>query len=150
MDKIGWTLLSLLVVALVLGVGTATAQNTPPDYDYDVGYFANANAAGAPSAHLRLTNDGSFEDAINLCANIYVFDPMGTSTSPSTRTSLATSWIMAQSPPGASSKSFRVLFLLQRISAPLPSLTPFLELKAGSLTFRRVQPRARSASPRRL
>jgi hypothetical protein len=74
MNKIGWTLLSVVAVALVLGVGTAAAQNIPPDYDYDVGYFANANASGAPSAHLRLTNDGSFEDAVNLCANIYVFD----------------------------------------------------------------------------
>jgi hypothetical protein len=69
MNKVACTPLSLLVVALVLGVGTAAAQ----DSLYDVGYFANANASGAPSAHLRLTNDGA-DSAANLCANIYVFD----------------------------------------------------------------------------
>jgi hypothetical protein len=68
MNRLGCTLLSL-AVALVLGVGTAAAQD---DY-YDVGYFANANASGAPSAHLRLTNDG-YDDAAPVCANIYVFD----------------------------------------------------------------------------
>src|SRR5271170_7461311 len=74
MNKVGCTLLSLLSIALALGVGTATAQNTHPDYDYDVGYFANANAPGAPSDHLRLSNDGSHAAAINRCANIFVFD----------------------------------------------------------------------------
>jgi hypothetical protein len=69
MNRLGCTLLSLLAVALVPGVGTAAAQ----DYVYDVGYFANANASGAPSAQLRLTNDG-YDAAANLCANIYVFD----------------------------------------------------------------------------
>ncbi len=68
MKKLGCTLL-FLSVALVLGVGTAAAQ----DYAYDVGYYANVGATGAPSAHLRLTNDG-FSDAENLCAAIYVFD----------------------------------------------------------------------------
>jgi hypothetical protein len=67
MNRHGCTLLSL-AVALVLGVGTAAAQ----DNVYDVGYFANA-VAGAPLAHLRLTNDGDASTA-NLCANIYVFD----------------------------------------------------------------------------
>jgi hypothetical protein len=73
MNKLGCTLLSLLAVALVLGVGTATAQ----DNDYYVGYFANANASGAPTAHLRLSNDGAYsadDDPENLCAAIYVFD----------------------------------------------------------------------------
>ena len=69
MNKLGCTLLSLLAVALVLGVGTAAAQ----DAYYDVGYFTNANASGSPSAHLRLTNDGN-DDTLDLCANIYVFD----------------------------------------------------------------------------
>ncbi len=54
MNKPGYTLLSLVVVALLLGVGTAAAQ----DAYFDVGYFTNANASGAPSAQLRLTNDG--------------------------------------------------------------------------------------------
>jgi hypothetical protein len=69
MNRFGCTLLSLLVVALVLGVGTAAAQ----DYYYDVGYYTNIGASGAPSAHLRLTNDG-YDSAFPLCANIYVFD----------------------------------------------------------------------------
>src|SRR5208282_3596844 len=69
MNKLGRILLSLLAGALLLEVGTATAQ----DYTYDVGYFANANASGAPAAQLRLTNDG-YDEAENMCANIYVFD----------------------------------------------------------------------------
>ena len=68
MNKLACTLLSLLAVALVLGVGTAAAQ----DYVYDVGYFTNANNSATPAAHLRLTNDGA--SAENLCASIYVFD----------------------------------------------------------------------------
>src|ERR1700691_1908483 len=67
MTRPGCTLLSLLVAAL-LGVGTAAAQ----DSVYDIGYFTNA-VAGAPAAHLRLSNDGDASGA-NLCANIYVFD----------------------------------------------------------------------------
>jgi hypothetical protein len=76
MNKLACTLLSLLAVALVLGVGTATAQNLAPDHDYGVGYFTNANAAGAPSAQLRVSNDGLQEaaDYHDLCANIYVFN----------------------------------------------------------------------------
>jgi hypothetical protein len=73
MNRLGCTLLSLLAISFVFGVGTATAQ----DNVYDVGYFTNANAAGAPSAHLRLTNDGAYnaDDTTQpLCANIYVFD----------------------------------------------------------------------------
>jgi hypothetical protein len=69
MNKVACTLLSLLVVAMVLGVGTASAQ----DSWYDVGYYTNVEASGAPAAHLRLTNDG-YDSAANLCANIYVFD----------------------------------------------------------------------------
>jgi len=68
MKKLGCTLL-FLSVALLLGVGAAAAQ----DDAYDVGYYANAGATGAPSAQLRLTNDG-FSEAESLCASIYVFD----------------------------------------------------------------------------
>jgi hypothetical protein len=68
MNKLACTLLTL-AVAMLLAVGTAAAQ----DSVYDVGYFANANASGAPAAQLRLTNDGA-DGAANLCANIYVFD----------------------------------------------------------------------------
>jgi len=73
MNRLSCALLSLLAIAFVLGVGTATAQ----DNVYDVGYFTNANAAGAPSAQLRFTNDGAYSagnDSQSLCANIYVFD----------------------------------------------------------------------------
>jgi len=75
MSKLVCALLSLLAAALVLGVGTATAQDAYVDF----GYFANANASGAPSAQLRLTNDGAEPEegsapAMPLCANIYVFD----------------------------------------------------------------------------
>jgi hypothetical protein len=75
MNKVAGTLLSLLTIALVLGAGTAAAQDAYVDF----GYFANANASGAPSAQLRLTNDGAepvegSAPAIPLCANIYVFD----------------------------------------------------------------------------
>jgi len=66
MKKLACTLLFLSVA--LLGVGTAAAQ----DNVYDVGYFANA-VAGAPAAHLRLSNDGDASGA-NLCANIYVFN----------------------------------------------------------------------------
>jgi hypothetical protein len=76
MNKLGCILLSL-AITLLLGVGTAAAQ----DAYFDVGYFTNANASGAPSAHLRLTNDGAGAPVDDpppvtqpLCANIYVFD----------------------------------------------------------------------------
>jgi hypothetical protein len=69
MNKLACTLFSLLAVALMLGVGTAAAQ----DDIYDVGYFTNANNSATPAAHLRFTNDGAYA-AGNLCANIYVFD----------------------------------------------------------------------------
>jgi hypothetical protein len=61
-------MLALLAVALVLGVGTAAAQ----DSVYDLGYFTN-NIKTAPTGQLRLTNDGDASGA-NLCANIYVFN----------------------------------------------------------------------------
>jgi hypothetical protein len=66
MKKLACTLLFLSVA--LLGVGTAAAQ----DNVYDLGYYTNA-VAGAPAAHLRLSNDGDASGA-NLCANIYVFD----------------------------------------------------------------------------
>jgi hypothetical protein len=66
--KVVCTLLSLLAVALVLGVGTAMAQ----DDVYALGYYANAKASGAPDAQLRLSNDGNTE--ADLWADIYVFN----------------------------------------------------------------------------
>ena len=76
MNKVTCTLLSLLVVALVLGVGTAAAQDE--EDGIFIGYFANANASGVPSAYLRLSNDGGSGPAgsptPSVCAAIYVFD----------------------------------------------------------------------------
>jgi hypothetical protein len=66
------TLLSLLAVISLLATGTAAAQ----DYTYDVGYYTNSRTQGAPSAHLRLANDGD-DSAAPLCANLYVFDTQG-------------------------------------------------------------------------
>jgi hypothetical protein len=164
MNKLACTLLSLLAVALVLGVGTATAQNLAPDHDYGLGYFTNANAAGAPSAQLRVSNDGLQEaaDYHDLCANIYVFNTAeemqeccscevssdGYLDLSVNTNLLGNSSIMAPSPPGGSSRCCRVWF--PPVAATLPMPISSLELKAGSLTFRREQPRERSASPRRL
>jgi hypothetical protein len=72
MNRLRRTFLSLLAVVFVLGAGMAAAQ----DYTYDIGYFTNARTAGAPSAHLRLSNDGN-DSAAPLCANLYVFDTQG-------------------------------------------------------------------------
>jgi hypothetical protein len=68
MTRPNCVILALLAVALVLGVGTAVAQ----DSVYDIGYFTN-NTKNAPTGQLRLTNDGDASGA-NLCANIYVFN----------------------------------------------------------------------------
>ncbi len=51
----------------------ARAQDVP----FALGYYSNANAAGAPDGTLRLVNDGNQSDtspAGDLCASIYVFD----------------------------------------------------------------------------
>lgn len=73
MTKLACTALAILGLALMLGAGTAVAQ----DYVYDVSYFSGAHTTGAPDTTLRLVNDGNLSDASpagDLCASIYVFD----------------------------------------------------------------------------
>lgn len=73
MRKLACTVLPVLAIALLLGAGTAMAQ----DNVYDVTYFSNSHTAGAPDGVLRLVNDGNVSDASpagDLCASIYVFD----------------------------------------------------------------------------
>jgi len=50
----------------------AVVVSAPVVLTVTVGYYANANVAGAPDAQLRLTNDGS--TGTNLWADIYVFN----------------------------------------------------------------------------
>jgi hypothetical protein len=73
MRTLACTVLSILAIALVLGAGTAMAQ----DNVYALSYYSNAHTATAPDAALRLVNDGNVSDsspAGDLCASVYVFD----------------------------------------------------------------------------
>jgi hypothetical protein len=55
--------------------GTKAGETTALPGDLlKVNYFSNANTAGAPDGTVRITNPGS--PAGNLCAQIYVFDPL--------------------------------------------------------------------------
>ncbi|HUE54027.1 MAG TPA: hypothetical protein VMO80_16915, partial [Terriglobales bacterium] len=71
MKKVLCTILSILAIALVLGVvsGTALAQDNST---YAVAYYSNANTTGAPDATVRVINDG--DTGGTLCAAFYVFD----------------------------------------------------------------------------
>jgi hypothetical protein len=71
MKKVVCTILTMLAIALVLGVvsGTAVAQDNST---FAVTYYSNANTAGAPDATVRVINDGNTGG--NLCAAFYVFD----------------------------------------------------------------------------
>src|SRR5580700_4619904 len=71
MKKVLCTILSILAIALVLGVvsGTAVAQDNST---YAVTYYSNANTTGAPDATVRVINDGNTGGT--LCAAFYVFD----------------------------------------------------------------------------
>jgi len=71
MKKVVCTILSILAIALVLGVvsGTAVAQDNST---YAVTYYSNANTTGAPDATVRVINDG--DTGGTLCAAFYVFD----------------------------------------------------------------------------
>jgi|SRR5450755_2553393 hypothetical protein len=82
MKKVLRTILPIFAIALVIATvcSVASAQATPiviipapggTDV-FTTNYFSNNNAAGAPHATLRVTNDGSSSD--ELCANVYVFD----------------------------------------------------------------------------
>jgi hypothetical protein len=66
------SLLTVCGLALVLCTVYAAAQ-TPAD-TLKVDYFSNANTAQAPDGTLRITNPGT--SGGNLCAAIYVLDPM--------------------------------------------------------------------------
>jgi len=71
MKKVLCTVLSILAIAVVLGVvsGTAVAQDNST---YAVTYYSNANTTGAPDATVRVINDG--DTGGTLCAAFYVFD----------------------------------------------------------------------------
>jgi hypothetical protein len=78
MKRLG--LLLITAIALVFGAN-AFAQGTGDEAAYFVGYYSNANTAGAPDGVLRLVNDGDqanygSEGVLNgtLWAAIYVFD----------------------------------------------------------------------------
>jgi hypothetical protein len=83
MKRVGYLLLSILAISLMLGIasGNALAQNVGDSSVYFVTYYSNSNTAGAPSATLRLINDGDQSTTEiegvpngNLWASIYVFD----------------------------------------------------------------------------
>src|SRR4029077_13637466 len=71
MKKVVCTILSILAIALVLGVASATAV-AQDSSTYALTYYSNANTAGAPDATLRVINDGNTGGS--LCAAFYVFD----------------------------------------------------------------------------
>lgn len=73
MRKLACTAIAILGLALMVGAGSAVAQ----DNVYALSYFSNAHTSGAPDATLRLVNDGNVSDsspAGDLCASVYVFD----------------------------------------------------------------------------
>jgi len=73
MRKLACTAIAVLGLALMLGAGTAVAQ----DSVYALSYFSGAHFSGAPDGTLRLVNDGNVSDsspAGDLCASVYVFD----------------------------------------------------------------------------
>jgi hypothetical protein len=79
MKKLG-VLLFLALAVMMLG-GNALAQNVGDNSVYFVTYYSNANYGGAPSAVLRIVNDGDASTAEtegkpngNLWASIYIFD----------------------------------------------------------------------------
>jgi hypothetical protein len=71
MRKVVCTILSIVAIALVLGVASATAV-AQDSSTYAVTYYSNANTAGAPDATVRVINDGNTGGS--LCAAFYVFD----------------------------------------------------------------------------
>lgn len=79
MKKLG-VLLFLALAVMMLG-GNALAQNVGDNSVYFVTYYSNANYEGAPSAVLRIVNDGDASTSQsegrpngNLWASIYIFD----------------------------------------------------------------------------
>src|ERR1700674_2710918 len=70
MKKVVCTILTMLAIALVLGVvsGTAGAQDNST---FAVTYYSNANTAGAPDAAVRVIHDGNTGGTV--CAAFYGF-----------------------------------------------------------------------------
>lgn len=65
--------LGLLVAVLLVVVGSALAQTTPPPDVFMVNYFAG-NTAENPDATVRITHPGT-SSSYTLCALVYVFHP---------------------------------------------------------------------------
>ncbi|MFZ0759064.1 MAG: hypothetical protein WAM69_03860 [Candidatus Sulfotelmatobacter sp.] len=81
MKRAGSLLFSVLAISLMLGIASGNALAQGDNSVYFVTYYSNAHTAGAPSAVLRLINDGDKSTTStegvpngNLWASIYVFD----------------------------------------------------------------------------
>ncbi|MFZ0279782.1 MAG: hypothetical protein WA254_01915 [Candidatus Sulfotelmatobacter sp.] len=81
MKRAGSLLFSVLAISLMLGIASGNALAQGDNSVYFVTYYSNARTAGAPSAVLRLINDGDKSTTStegvpngNLWASIYVFD----------------------------------------------------------------------------
>jgi len=74
MKKLGFSLFSILAIALMLGIasGSALAQNVGDNSVYFTTYYSNANTSGAPDGTVRIINDG--DTGGSLYAAFYVFD----------------------------------------------------------------------------
>ncbi|MGA7513555.1 MAG: hypothetical protein WBW46_11720 [Candidatus Sulfotelmatobacter sp.] len=81
MKRAGSLLFSVLAISLMLGIASGNAMAQGDNSVYFVTYYSNARTAGAPSAVLRLINDGDKSTTStegvpngNLWASIYMFD----------------------------------------------------------------------------
>ena len=81
MKRAGSLLFSVLAISLMLGIASGNALAQGDNSVYFVTYYSNARTAGAPSAVLRLINDGDKSTTStegvpngNLWASIYMFD----------------------------------------------------------------------------
>ncbi len=81
MKRAGSLLFSVLAISLMLGIASGNAMAQGDNSVYFVTYYSNARTAGAPSAFLRLINDGDKSTTStegvpngNLWASIYMFD----------------------------------------------------------------------------
>jgi hypothetical protein len=81
MKRAGSLLFSVLAISLMLGIASGNALAQGDNSVYFVTYYSNARTAGAPSAALRLINDGDKSTTStegvpngNLWASIYMFD----------------------------------------------------------------------------
>jgi hypothetical protein len=79
MDKTSCRKIVLVVAVLALALAAGSVANAQSTDVYTVDYYSNANTAGAPDATVRVINPGTGSnagntEALDLCANIYVFD----------------------------------------------------------------------------